>query len=152
MVGVGERALVSDKPDFHIRVNGLRVPVYKTPFTRATYQRMIMEGDVDRFAIQDQQKGRIKFYSFQDNKIPSYNVLFGNGMDMGLTSIAKIMAVVVMGVWAFRISRFTLGLPSLRPSKKQTTEEILNDLSGYENITKWQNPENGGCCAQRSTP
>ena len=110
-----------------------------------------MEGNVDRFAIQDQQKGSIKFYSFQENKIPSYNVLFGNGMDMGLTSIAKIMCIVVMGIWAFRISRFTLGLPSLRPSKKQTTEEILNDLSGYENITKWQNPEKGGA-AQNGAP
>ena len=45
MVGARQRVLASDRPDFHIRVNGLRVPVYKTPFTRATYQRMIMEGN-----------------------------------------------------------------------------------------------------------
>lgn len=146
------RRLKANKPDYHIRVNGLKVPVYKTPFTKETYQQMVMDDKFDRFAISDQQKGKIKFYSFRDRNIPSYNVLFGNGVDIGLTSVAKIMIVVVMGVWAIRLSRFSLGFASLFPKNRKPVKDILNDISEYENILNWKSPEKGGAAHNGAPP
>ncbi len=97
-------------PNSYYKINGKKYPVFKTPLEKKVLNDLILN-DIGVFILND--NGKLKAYNTQSNLPKQFN-LFDKLPSLTTTAILKIGLVSVLGIWVYRLGRFT---PNLNPFK-----------------------------------
>lgn len=97
-------------PNSYYKINGKKYPVFKTPLERKVLNDLILN-DIGVFILND--NGKLKAYNTQSNLPEQFN-LFDKLPSLTTTTILKMGLFSVLGIWVYRLGRFT---PNLNPFK-----------------------------------
>ena len=121
-------------PDQIIKINGRKLPVFMSPFTRSDYDSIIsLQHTYDEFGIMDNQKGKFKIYDFETKHIPDINYLWN--VDVSFLKGIKLMGLGVLAFYAYRIATYRPKLPTFRNTSADTIAKdyALKDMFSFTN-------------------
>jgi len=98
------------KPDAYYKLNGKKYPVFKTPIEKKVINEILLN-DIGEFIVYD--NGKIKAYNTYNNLPQQFN-LFEGFPTLSTTMILKLGLLSVVGIWVYRLGRFS---PNLNPFK-----------------------------------
>ena len=121
------------KADQIIKVNGKRLPVFMSPFTKSDYDSIIsMRHTYDEFGVMDNQKGKFKIYDFEKSHIPNINYLWN--VDFSIIKSAKLLGLGVLAFYAYRLATYKPRIPSFSASANDVLKDAeLNDMFSFTN-------------------
>ena len=119
------------KADQILKINGKRLPVFMSPFTKSDYDSIIsMRHTYDEFGVMDNQKGKFKIYDFEKAHIPNINYLWN--VDFSVIKSAKLLGLGVLAFYAYRLATFKPRIPSIGASADDALKDAqLNDLFSF---------------------
>lgn len=116
------------KPDSYYKINGKKLPVYKTPLEKEVLNQILLN-DIGVFLIND--NGKIKPYNTRGN-LPKQFSLFEDFPTITFQTILKLSFVSVLALWVYRLGTFR---PNLNPFKVDK-EHLKNLEKKYRDLNK----------------
>ena len=122
-------------PDKTIVLNGEKIPVFLSPFTRTDYDEIMSSlNTIEKFGVLDSPGGKFKIYDFEKNHVPNINYLWN--MDFKFFSSLKILGLAVASYYAYRVATFKPSLPSFT-----TTENDWEKIKSMKDIFPMSDPK-----------
>ena len=123
------------KADQILKINGKKLPVFMSPFTKSDYDSLLsLNHTYDEFGVMDNAKGQFKVYDFEKKHIPDVNYLWN--IDFSLIKSAKFLGLGVLAFYAYRIATYKPQIPSFNAS----ADDALKN-NGLKDVFNFTNPK-----------